>query len=180
MKFLQKTSNKIYYLALLLSFIPLNIVNAQAPSKQETIDFIQSTIEEGIGADVRGQLQDVISKVTFDGNSLRYHTESISNSSGKLLLEFIYYSTSIRWDKYSSCEVSEAAEGFVYIQAYFDVNFKHVFTTKTHYKYAEDQIRQGMQSNLTFCIPTDKVESIKKAFNRLKEISLSEKKNPFE
>lgn len=178
MKILKKTSNKIYYLVLLLSFIPLNIVNAQSPSKQETIDFIQSTLEEGIGVRCRGQLQDDISKVTFDGNSLRYHTESVTN--GRLGLEFIYDSSNIRWDKYSSCEVSKLNEEFVYIQAYFDVNFKRVFTTKTHYKYAEDQISQGMQSNLTFCISTDKVESVKKAFNRLKEISLSEKKNPFE
>ncbi len=165
-------------LAVLLMNIVSTTAYSQSPTKEETIAFIQSTIEKGIGADVRGELQDVISKVKFEGNKLVYHTESLVN--GKLALEFIYESTSIRWDKYNSFDVKEATKDLIYITAYFTSNFKHTFTTKTYYKTADDKKSENMQSNLVFCVPLNKVESMKKAFSRLKEIALAEQKDPFE
>jgi hypothetical protein len=153
-------------------------VYSQSPTKEETIAFIQNTIEKGIGADVRGELQDVISKVKFEGNKLVYYTESLIN--GKLALEFIYESTSIRWDRYDSLSIKEATKDLIFITAFFNSNFKHILTTKTHYKIADDKKREIIKSNLVFCVPINKVESMKKAFIRLKEISLAEQKDPFE
>jgi hypothetical protein len=169
---------KTFFLALLLLNAFYTTAYSQSPTKEETIAFIQNTIEKGIGADVRGELHKVISKVKFEGNKLVYQTESLYD--GKLTLEFIYESSTIRWDKYNSFEVKEATKDLVYITAYFTSNFKHTVTTKFHYEIADDKKREIMKSNLVFCVPSNKVESMKKAFVRLNEIALAEQKDPFE
>lgn len=155
-------------------------INAQdaKPTKEETIAFINRTINECKGfklPNYMGELENAF----FTGNKLIYKsTTSLTSGKKNCAREEIY--EDIAWDKLKiediKFESSESVASYYLIS--FKQNINHIYITE-NCVFSENSSRTNIQSNMYFFIPLEKKESIKKAFLRLSEIAKEENKDPF-
>ncbi len=142
-------------------------VNAQdnKPSKEETVAFIQRQFESLIGSKVRNS---VITKYDFD--LARIYFENRHN----LQFTSSYTYTQINW-------------GNLFEVQRYENDIILFFTTSIYkdYKAVKDNgsivnSEAKFENYIQILVPSEKFESMKKAFLRLSEIAKEENKDPFQ
>lgn len=166
-------------IALFLFVTCYHFVQAQEskPTKEETISFINRTINERNGQSMYGIGCQKLDQSTFTGESLVINTycgqvDCISN---------IYESKQIRWDQLDTIFLKENERG-IYYEVHFKTMMQYTATTKGCYGDTKGEItnvKKSTQFNLSVPVPDNKVASIKKAFFRLAEIEKEVNKDPF-
>jgi hypothetical protein len=156
---------KLYMICLFM--IVTFVVNAQdkKPTKEETIQFIQKTVNSG-GRDREFQINDanVSYKNVFPNIGINYNRQF----------------TNVRFDKLLEVyQSSLSSDGNSNVRVKFSVNTVKYHLTGSVYDEAKEVIKDD-SDGFSIVIPTDKVQSIIKAFNRLKEITIEENKDPFQ
>ena len=140
-------------------------VNAQdkKPTKEETVAFIQRQFESLIGYKVRNS---VITKYEFDLAKINFESRSDLYTTTRIY-------TQINWGN------------LVKIERY-ENDIQLFFTSSIYYDYkAVMENGKIVNSNAKFenyiqiLVPSEKFESMKKAFLRLSEIAKEENKDPF-
>ena len=138
------------------------------PTKERTINFIQSALNESIGSKYYGKVieknvftHDMLNKCIVDGSSNKIDT---------------YYN--INWELYTGC-AARGDNGIVKIDVYMSNPVKNIATST---KIGEEEPYYSVTNyddQIHFFAPYNKVESLKKAFARLAEIAKEENKDPF-
>lgn len=138
-------------------------VNAQEkPSREQTIKFIDTTLKKFVG---NNDAAEVLKNISFDGvelikTSTMYNEPSIDKYSN------------LHWEELSfAIREDSKVSGFTKIQLSFETNFKQYMSLLNKERFFDW---------FTLYVPTDKIQSIEKAFLRLKEIAKEENKDPFE
>jgi len=135
------------------------------PTKEQTIQFIQKTVNSA-GNQSAFKISD--------------NTVSWKDVSPKIGWNTISEITNVRFDKILKVyqwSLSSGENSNVSVE--FSVNTIKYHTTGTIYDEVQD-FKEDNGNSFQIIIPTDKLESIIKAFNRLKEITMEENKDPFE
>lgn len=156
-------------------------VNAQdgKPTKEETVAFINRTLNECKGFKLPFQMG-TIQNVDFSENKLIY-TTILTLSSGKKDCDHTEIYENINWDKLKIDEmefnVSTDYSSNYHIK--FATNINKIIVDE-NCNYRDNSNKTNIQSNMYVFIPTNKKESIRKAFLRLSEIAKEENKDPFQ
>jgi hypothetical protein len=149
------------------------------PTKEETIAFINRTINECKGFKLpyyMGKLE----SASFTENKLTYKTTT-SLTSGKKNCDREEIYEDIFWDKLKveNIKFENNEDGASYYEINFSQNMSHSDITE-NCVFIENHSKTNILSNMYVFIPVQKKESIKKAFLRLSEIGKEENKDPFE
>jgi hypothetical protein len=149
-------------------------VNAQEkPSKEVTVKFIEANLKKSIGT--KDRYSHLLTNVSFDGNVLILTTT-------RLELEVTYTETYSDFDwegvRFSVRNDSEKSTipGFEVVQISFETSYKQKTITEQFGKVSKSE---RLFTWLIIHMPSDKIESLKKAFLRLQEIANEENKDPF-
>jgi hypothetical protein len=150
-------------------------VNAQEkPSREQTIKFIESSLKKTIGT--KDSYNNLLTNVSFNGNELILTTTvaSLDELTTRTYSNFNWEGVDfiVRDDSEKS-----TISGFEVVQLSFVTSYKQVTITKQY-----DEVRKNERTFNWFIIhmPSDKIESLRKAFLRLSEISKEENKDPFQ
>lgn len=155
---------KNIFIALAIMAMPFFVKAQGKPSREATVKFIENNLKKFIGNNEDGDVFS-ITDVSFDGETL----VKKSVSSGEVSIDTY---TGLHWDGLSIGKSEEPEIGsFGIITLHFDAPFTQ------HMSYL-NKTRTFSWVNLY--VPFDKLESIEKAFLRLKEIYEEENKDPFE
>ncbi|MGV8946375.1 MAG: hypothetical protein ACOH1N_08105 [Lutibacter sp.] len=155
---------KILTICLLLTIAFTSQAQDGKPTKEETVKFIQKTLESLKGSIYIMNL--VITEYDFEQNSLFFKAEK-----GRIIMSNRY--SQINWDKLVKIDFTNA-QSTLEIQLIFSTTFKqeslvtHVKDETTYEKYIQ------------IPIPESKKGSMEKAFLRLSEIAKEENKDPFQ
>jgi hypothetical protein len=153
-------------LTICLIMVTVFTVNAQdkKPTKEETVIFIQRQFESLIGYKVRGS---VITKYEFDLSKIQFESRSNLNYTSS----YIY--TQINWGNLVKIERYENDIQLFFTSSIYN-DYKAVMDNgkivNSHAKF---------ENYIQILVPSEKFESIKKAFLRLSEIAKEENKDPF-
>lgn len=156
-------------------------VNAQEnkPSKEETVAFINRTINECKGFELPFATG-VFKNADFSEKKLIYKT-SLELNPGEKYCDHKEIYEDINWEKLivEEMEFTEKSNlaSFYYIT--FKTNLSITILNENCNQYGKNSEERSIQSNMYVFIPTEKKESIKKAFFRLQEIAKEENKDPF-
>jgi hypothetical protein len=157
-------------------------VNAQGgkPTKEETVAFINRTLNECKGFKLpyyMGTMQNV----DFSENKLIYTTILTVGVDGKKDCDHKEIYENINWSKLKmdQMEFNQETDYFSYYHIRFSTNLNKT-TNNENCSFRENSKKTNIQSNMYVFIPTEKKESIKKAFLRLSEIAKEENKDPFQ
>nr|WP_315153950.1 hypothetical protein [uncultured Flavobacterium sp.] len=135
------------------------------PTKEETIQFIQKTVNSG------GRL----SEFTISDTNISW--KRVSPSIG---MNVTFKHANVRFDKILKVyESSLSGDGNSNVTIEFSINTIKFHSTGTHYEESVESIDNN-RDKISLILPRDKVQSIIKAFDRLKEITIEENKDPFE
>lgn len=175
------------HLFLILAFVVSTVaVKAQdnKPTKEETIAFINRTLNECKGFDTEfhwGQIE----SVDFRGNTMEFKTFQMFGGTGplkdKIVLTYTTRYDGISWEKLMIDKIEFKTESGVsyYYRILFGQNMKVTEISKDVLNNEDPATKTSSQSNLYIFVPQSKAESIKKAFLRLHEIAKEENKDPF-
>lgn len=143
-------------------------VNAQdkKPTKGETVQFIQKSVNNSGGEESEFRIDEA--KVSW---------KNVWPSVG---INWTREFTNVRFDKITKVyESSPGGDGISNLIVEFSVKVIKYHLTGTTYDEAIE-VNQDGANTLQFMVPTEKVQSIIKAFDRLKEITIEENKDPFQ
>ena len=138
------------------------IAQDKKPTKEETIAFMNSTLNKTIGFDGK---DGIINEVIFTGNSyfLKGYEELIDGI-------FTKKYTQINWEL--------DPDGFTINDNCLRVKFTSNFSLKQKVKDQPEE--EFFFADIDFLLPIEKIESFKKACLRLSELAKEENKDPFE
>ncbi|EAZ95017.1 hypothetical protein FBBAL38_11749 [Flavobacteria bacterium BAL38] len=154
-------------------------VNAQdkKPTKEETIAFINRTIELSIGSEYN---YTYTTKTYFDYNI--YERESVMKVGELVTGNFKEEYSLLKWENLrinsfhlQNCSFGENDICQVWIYFSNQISFRETSTEK----YGDPSDKITFKQSLAMLIPKGKFESIKKACIRLSEIAKEENKDPF-
>ncbi|WP_146194616.1 hypothetical protein [Flavobacterium crocinum] len=156
---------KLITVLFLSAVLPTVQGQAKKPTKEETIQFIQKTVSNA-GRDLEFQINDT--KVSW---------KNIEPSIG---LNYNREFTNVRFEKLLEVYQSSLSSGEnSNVRIKFSVNTIKYHLTGTFYDEIKD-LTIDDKDGFTIVVPREKVQSIIKAFDRLKEITIEENKDPFQ
>lgn len=156
---------KVTTVLLLLSILSAAQGQAKKPTKEETIQFIQKTVSNA-GRDLDFQINDT-----------RVSWKNIEPSIG---LNYNREFTNVRFEKLAEVYQSSLSSGEnSNVRVKFSVNTIKYHLTGTFNDEVKD-LTIDDKDGFTIVVPSEKVQSIIKAFDRLKEITIEENKDPFQ
>ena len=149
-------------------------VNAQEkPSKDVTVKFIEANLKKSIGTE--DKYSNLLTNVSFDGNVLILTTTVAS-----LEVRTTEKYSNFDWEgvSFSVRDDSEKSKipGFEVVAISFETSYKQETITE---QYEEVRESERLFNWFQIHMPSDKIESLEKAFLRLQEIAKEENKDPF-
>ena len=139
-------------------------VNAQQkPTKEETIAFMNRTLKSTIGFEGMGG-----KVIEIDFNQNTYTKKTYYDLAGGFYSNYII--SGIPWDK---LEANKFEVRGLNLRIFFSQGYRH------QYKVDDRPEKIEFISSLDITLPSDKIESFKKACIRLCEIYKEENKDPF-
>lgn len=155
---------KILTTALFISCLSFAQAQQSKPTKEQTIAFIERTINELKGIDLP-YAKGVVNKVVFTGDKLIYYTSRITG--GTRLFDLINEAEDLRWDLLKNIEFSLGqTDKPPYYYITFTSNFKHTTKFENEINNKPTKITNDLISSLEIFIPANKAESIKKEENK--------------
>jgi len=149
-------------------------VNAQEkPSKDVTAKFIEANLKKTIGT--KDKYSNLLTNVSFDGNVLILTTtdKSLGVTTTETYSDFDW--EGVRFSVRDDSEKS-TIPGFEVVQISFETSYKQKTITE---QYGEVRKSERLFDWFIIHMPSDKIESLQKAFLRLQEIAKEENKDPF-
>ncbi len=158
-------------LFLFLFAIAINFASAQdaKPTKEETQKFITNMISQVIGSPQKAGKSILIKSQSFNEKFTEFTIKKGIGDDNN----YIYEYNNISWGQLTDFQIQE--EGFVSILVLL---FKSNLQQKI--KESDGKVQTSFTISLLLYVPTEKLESCKKAFLRLKGIAEEENKDPFQ
>ncbi|WP_379042310.1 hypothetical protein [Pedobacter alpinus] len=154
----------------------INSLAQQKPSKEETVAFLNRTLQEVIGL-----------RLPFAGGTCSGATFNLSElviESAGMIGDTRFFDISqkywnIRWDLFKEMEFKTGDNQASYYHIRFSNNLNYSRKMFNKKSGDNDEITENSQSNILLFTPLSKAESVKKAVYRLVEIAKEENKDPF-
>lgn len=163
---------KLLTICLLMAMVFTSQAQKGKPSKEETVKFIDQTLKKFIEQ-----------STYFIGHETKMFCRDISFKENELIMKWTFdYSDDslletisiLSWEKISMDYFDNKKEGFTSFNVYLSS------VIKKQYFSADNGSLVDYKPFFCLYVPTDKVESIKKALFRLSEIAKEENKDPFQ
>ncbi|TVZ59289.1 hypothetical protein NA63_1817 [Flavobacteriaceae bacterium MAR_2010_105] len=167
-------------LTICLIMVTTFVINAQdkKPTKEETIAFINRTIESSIGSEYN---YTYTTKISFDYKN--YVRESVMKVGDKIVGNHREEFSLLKWEnlfvdnfQLENCHIGENDICEIWISFSNQISCRETETGL----YSDPSDKTTYTQTLTMLIPKEKFESIKKACLRLSEIAKEENKDPFQ